>query len=182
MDMPQTRPTLDDCRRLIRDVPDFPKKGIVFKDITPLLKDGPCFRSVVDRIADALTREGPPPEVIACPEARGFIFGSALAYRLGIGLVPIRKPRKLPYRTFAVEYDLEYGKDSVEIHVDAIERGQRVALVDDLLATGGTIAACAKLIEGRGARVEACAFLVELDFLKGREKLGKYPICSILHF
>jgi len=182
METTQTHATLEDCRRLIRDVPDFQKKGIVFKDITPLLKDGPCFRSVVDRIADALTRERQAPEIVACPEARGFIFGSAIAYRLKIGLVPIRKPRKLPYKTCSVEYDLEYGKDSVEMHVDAIGKGQRVVLVDDLLATGGTIAACAKLIEGRGARVEACAFLVELDFLKGREKLAKYPIFSLLHF
>jgi adenine phosphoribosyltransferase len=182
METTQTAWTVEDCRSLIRDVPDFPKKGIVFKDITPLLKCGPCFRFVVDRIAEMVLRGGPRPDVVACPEARGFIFGSALAYRLGIGLVPIRKPRKLPWRTRAVEYALDYGKDSVEMHVDAIEPGQGVLLVDDLLATGGTIAACAKLCADVGGKVAGCAFLVELDFLKGRERLGKLPVHSLLRF
>jgi adenine phosphoribosyltransferase len=182
MEDTQTRPTIETCRELIRDVPDFPKPGIVFKDITPLLRNGPCFRLVVDRLADQIVHEGRRPEAVACPEARGFIFGSALAYRLGIGFIPIRKPRKLPYRTCAVQYALEYGTDSVEMHIDAIEPGQRVVLVDDLLATGGTIAACAKLLEGRGAKVTGCAFLVELDFLRGRSRLGKYPIFSLVRY
>ncbi len=182
MDKTKSRLTLEDCRNLIRDIPDFPKKGIVFKDITPLLKDGRAFRESVDRIGNICLKNGIRPDVLACPEARGFILGSALAYRLGVGLVPIRKPRKLPYRTCSVQYDLEYGKDSVEMHVDAIEPGEDVLLVDDLLATGGTTAACAKLVESMGARVAGCVFLVELDFLKGRGRLEKYPVFSLIHF
>ncbi len=174
--------TVEDFRRLIRDVPDFPKKGVVFKDITPLLKDGRCFREVVERIAGICEENNLRPDVLACPEARGFIFGSALAYRLGVGFVPIRKPNKLPYRTSQVEYQLEYGKDSVQMHIDAVEAGQRVLLVDDLLATGGTTAACAKLVENAGATVAACVFLVELAFLKGRPRLAQYPTFSLIHY
>ncbi len=182
METTRNRVTIEDCRKLIRDVPDFPKKGIVFKDITPLLKDGRCFRFVVDRIADHCLQAGNRPDVVACPEARGFIFGAAVAYRLGVGFIPIRKPRKLPYRTCAVEYALEYGKDSVHMHVDAIEPGQSVLLVDDLLATGGTTAACAELVESMGAKVAGLVFLVELEFLHGREKLTRYPVFSLIRF
>jgi adenine phosphoribosyltransferase len=182
MEAIQSVMTIEDCRRLIRDIPDFPKKGVVFKDITPLLKDGPCFREVVDRIALMCTANGLTPDVLACPEARGFIFGAALAYRLGVGFVPIRKPRKLPYRTSHVQYQLEYGWDSVEMHTDALVTGQRVLLVDDLLATGGTTAACAELVEKAGASVVGCVFLVELDFLSGRKRLLKYPTFSLIHY
>ncbi len=182
MEKTASRLTVDDCKKLIRDVPDFPTKGVVFKDITPLLKNGPCFREAVDRIASLCFRHGLKPDILACPEARGFIFGSALAYRLGVGFVPIRKPHKLPYRTCHVQYSLEYGKDTVEMHVDAIEPGQNVVLVDDLLATGGTTAACAELVESIGAKVEGCVFLVELDFLKGRERVAKYPTFSLIHY
>ena len=178
----ETNTVIEECLRHIRDVQDFPRKGIVFKDITPLLKNGPLLQRVVDRIADLCTEEGLQPDVLACPEARGFIFGAALAYRLGVGFVPIRKSSKLPYRTSKVEYELEYGTDVLEMHVDAVEPGQNVVLVDDLLATGGTTAACAELIESLGARVRACVFLVELDFLNGRRKLGKYPTHSLIHF
>jgi adenine phosphoribosyltransferase len=171
---------VDECRKLIRDIPDFPKKGVVFKDITPLLKNGPCFRGVVDLIAEMC--DGLRPDVLACPEARGFIFGAALAYRLGVGFVPIRKPKKLPFRTAFVNYQLEYGTDSVEMHIDAIEPGQRVMLVDDLLATGGTTAACAELVESSGAQVIGCVYLVELDFLNGRKRLTRYPTLSLIHY
>ncbi len=170
-----------ECLRHIRDIPDFPKPGVVFKDITPLLKNGPLLRRVVDRIAAVCEERSLRPDVLACPEARGFIFGAALAYRLGVGFVPIRKPAKLPYTTSRVEYDLEYGTDAVEMHVDAIDPGQRVLLVDDLLATGGTTAACAALIQSVGARVEGCVFLIELDFLEGRKRLDKYATFSLIH-
>src|SRR5262245_62065346 len=182
MEATQGRSMIEDCRQLIRDIPDFPKKGVVFKDITPLLKNGPCFREVVDRIAAMCTANGLGADILACPEARGFIFGAALAYRLGVGFVPIRKPRKLPFRTAFVEYQLEYGTDSVEMHIDAIEPGQRVLLVDDLLATGGTTAACSELVEQSGAHVAGCVFLVELDFLGGRKRLAKYPTYSLIHY
>jgi len=182
METNRTNLSLEDCRKLIRDIPDFPKKGVVFKDITPLLGNGPCFQEVVDQIASLCALHELKPDLLACPEARGFIFGSALAYQMGIGMVPIRKPGKLPYETCSMEYSLEYGKDSVEMHIDAIQPGQNVVLVDDLLATGGTIAACAELIESRGARVSGCLFLVELEFLKGRSKLEKYPTYSLISY
>jgi len=178
----KARTTLDDCRKLIRDIPDFPREGILFKDITPLLANGPALQEVVNRCAALCEQHGLEPEVVACPEARGFIFGSALAYRLGIGMVPIRKPGKLPHQTCSVEYALEYATDSVEMHTDAVQPGQRVLLLDDLLATGGTIAACAELLERRGARVTACMFVVELEFLKGRGKLEKYPVYSLIRY
>jgi adenine phosphoribosyltransferase len=169
-------------RRHIREIPDFPKPGIGFKDIGPLLGNGPLFTEVVDRIAGICEGEGLRAEIVACPEARGFIFGAALAYRLGIGFVPIRKPGKLPYRTSRVEYALEYGKDTVEMHIDAVAPGQRVLLVDDLLATGGTIQACADLVEKSNAVVAGCVFVVELTFLGGRERLLRYPTFALVRY
>jgi adenine phosphoribosyltransferase len=169
-------------RQHIRDIPDFPKPGIGFKDITPLLASGPIFAEVIDRIATLCTEQDLRPTRIACPEARGFIFGAALACRLGLGVVPIRKPGKLPYKTSRVEYALEYGTDRVEMHIDAVSRGDRVLLVDDVLATGGTMRACTKLIEQAGGTVAGCAFLVELTFLKGKEKLEGYPVISLIQY
>lgn len=177
-----TPPAVEHFRQLIRDVPDFPKKGIVFKDITPLLGNGPAFRDAVEKIAQICEDAGIQADILACPEARGFIFGSALAYRLEMGFVPIRKPKKLPWRTAQVRYDLEYGTDAVEMHVDAVKAGQRVLLVDDLLATGGTTAACGKLIEQGGGIVTGCVFLLELEFLGGRKKLERYPVLSLIPY
>lgn len=170
---------LEQCLALIRDVPDFPSPGIVFKDITPLLADGGAFRTVVDVMAERVTARGLTPDAVACPEARGFIFGAALAYRLGAGFVPIRKPRKLPHRTDQVRYALEYGEDALEIHVDACTPGHGILLVDDVLATGGTMGACLDLVRRRGARVTGCAFLLELAFLSGRARLGDTPVLSL---
>jgi adenine phosphoribosyltransferase len=163
----------------VRDVPDFPKPGILFKDIVPLLSHGPSLRLVVDELAVSIERRGWQPEVIACPEARGFIFGAALAYRLGVGMVPIRKPNKLPYRTVRVEYDLEYGTDALEMHTDAVGAGHRVLLVDDLLATGGTMAACAQLLENNRATVEGMVFLLELRALGGAAKIKAWQHLSM---
>ena len=169
---------VDDLKKTIRDIPDFPKKGIIFKDITPLLKDGRRFRKAVDAIADRYKDKKV--DLVASVEARGFVFGSALAYKLGVGLIPIRKKGKLPYKTKSVTYDLEYGTDTLEMHEDAVSRGQRILIVDDLLATGGTAAAVARLIKDCGGVVTEIAFLIELEFLKGREKLKGYPVFSLL--
>jgi adenine phosphoribosyltransferase len=169
---------VDDLKRTIRDIPDFPKKGIIFKDITPLLRSGSAFRNTVDAIADRYKDKKI--DIVASVEARGFIFGSAVAYKLGAGLVPIRKKGKLPYLTKSVTYDLEYGTDTLQMHEDAVSRGQRVLIVDDLLATGGTAAAVARLIKDCGGVVAEIAFVIELEFLKGREKLKDYPVFSLL--
>lgn len=166
----------------IREIPNFPKPGIGFKDIGPLLGNGLIFAEVVDHMARICREQDLRAEIVACPEARGFIFGSALAYELGIGFVPIRKPGKLPYKTSRVEYALEYGKDTVEMHIDAVTPGQRVLLVDDLLATGGTLAACADLIEKSEAVVAGCVFIVELTFLHGRKRLSSYPTFSLIRY
>ena len=166
----------------IREIPDFPKKGIGFKDLTPLLANGQVFSRAIDRIVAFCKENHFEVDAIASPEARGFIVGSALAYRLRTGFVPIRKPGKLPYKTASMEYQLEYGTDKVEMHIDAVSPGQKVLLVDDLLATGGTIEACARLLERSGARVLACAFLVELSFLKGRERLKDLNVFSLVRY
>ena len=176
------RISLEACSNLIRDVPDFPKKGIVFKDITPLLDSGPHFQAVVNYMADVLESRDLQIDVLAGPEARGFIFGAALAFRLGVGFVPIRKPGKLPHDVSRVEYALEYGTDSLEMHADAVSAGQNVGLVDDLLATGGTTAACAEMVTRAGANVAACVFLIELDFLEGRSKLLDHRVHSLIHY
>ena len=164
----------------IRNVQDFPKPGIGFKDITTLLKDGEAFRYAVKQIADHLRDKNI--DLIVGPEARGFIMGTPVAYELGIGFIPIRKPGKLPAEVESYEYSLEYGTDKLEMHKDAIKPGLRVAIVDDLLATGGTIAAATKMVEKLGGEVVALEFLIELDFLNGREMLGDYEINSLVHY
>ncbi|MBI4383131.1 MAG: adenine phosphoribosyltransferase [Nitrospinae bacterium] len=172
---------MEELKKAIRDVPDFPKPGIVFKDITPLLADGKLYAKTVNALRDRYI--GKKIDVVAGIEARGFIFASGLAYALGAGLVIIRKPRKLPYKTFSQTYSLEYGTDTIEIHQDAVKPGQNVLVIDDVLATGGTVSAAAELLKKnfRGNIVEV-AFIIELDFLKGREKLQGLPIHSLIHF
>ena len=172
----------NEIKAYIREIPDFPKPGIGFKDISPLLQSGAVFRRVVDQIAQLCEESGAVPDLVACPEARGFIFGSALAYRLNAGFVPIRKPGKLPYKVNKAEYALEYGTDTVEIHIDAVNPEQKVLLVDDLLATGGTVGACLELLRGSRATIVGCAFLVELSFLDGRAQLGELPVISLVNY
>lgn len=168
----------DVLKKAIRDVPDFPKKGVIFKDITTLLKDGAKFHMAIDAIADEYKNKKI--DAIVSVDARGFIFGAAAAYKLGTGLVPVRKKGKLPYQTHCVSYDLEYGTDTLEIHKDALKKGAKVLIVDDLLATGGTAAAVVKLVEKAGGKVAGLVFLIELTPLKGREKLKGYPIVSLI--
>ncbi len=163
----------------IRDVPDFPKEGIIFKDITPLLASPGGFRGAIDMITDAFANDGITKVLGA--EARGFILGGAVAYKLGAGFVPARKPGKLPWSTNKAEYALEYGFDSLEIHEDAVGPSDVVLIVDDVLATGGTASAKAELVRKSGAKVAGFAFLIELDFLKGREKLGDDRVVSLMH-
>jgi adenine phosphoribosyltransferase len=165
-------------RSSIRDVPDFPKPGIAFKDITPVLADGRLFRSVTDRFAEELKGLGV--TKIVGIDARGFIFAGAVASQLGLGFIPIRKKGKLPWKTRSASYQLEYGESVVEIHVDAVKKGEKVALIDDVLATGGTAAAAIKLLEECGAVVVRAEFLMELGFLAGREKLGGTPLVSLV--
>ena len=170
----------DQLKKLIREVPDFPKKGILFYDITTLLKDKAGYATLIDVLAERYI--GKDVDLILGMEARGFIFGPALAYRLNAGFVPVRKPGKLPALTERIEYDLEYGSNVLEVHKDAIEKGQRVLIVDDLLATGGTAEATAKLAKTLGAEIAGLAFVVELDFLKGRDRLSPYDVFSVLHY
>ena len=165
---------------LIRTVSDFPKPGILFYDITTLLKDRAGFAHMIDAFAAHYI--GKNIDLVLGTEARGFIFAPAIAYRLNAGFVPVRKPKKLPAETAKVSYDLEYGSDSLEIHLDAVKPGQRVLLVDDLLATGGTMAATVQLVEKLGGEVVGIAFAIELDFLKGRSKLENYDVYSLLHY
>ena len=167
-----------DIKDFVRDIPDFPKPGIIFKDITPLLKSSEALKAAVDRMANRIS-EGPCDAIVGI-ESRGFIFGTALALQMGLPFIPVRKPGKLPYKTVSESYELEYGTDSIEIHKDALETGQKVALVDDLLATGGTMAACCRLVETLGADVAVCAFVIELGFLNGKEKLKGYPLHSLI--
>lgn len=169
-----------DLAQMIRDVPDFPVKGILFKDITTLIKDPAAFREAVDRMAAPY--EGMEIDLVAAIESRGFIFGAPLAYKLGAGFVPVRKPGKLPAETISASYTLEYGTNTLEMHKDAIRPGQRVLLVDDLLATGGSAKAAATLIEQLGGKVVGVAFLIDLTFLHGVEKLKGYDVRSIIQF
>ena len=171
---------MNDLKKLIREVPDYPKPGILFYDLTTLLKDKQGFHLLIDRLCDHYN--GHTIDLVAGMEARGFIFAPALAYRLGAGFVPVRKPKKLPAKTVAVSYALEYGTDSLEVHEDAIQAGQRVLICDDLLATGGTALATAKLIEKLGGNVEGAAFAVELTFLNGRAKLPGFDVFSLIQY
>ncbi|WP_346871013.1 adenine phosphoribosyltransferase [Clostridium sp. UBA5119] len=164
----------------VRIIEDFPKKGISFKDVTTLLQDREALRESIDVIANHLKDKKI--DIVIGPEARGFLFGVPVAYALGAGFVPVRKPGKLPYETIKTSYDLEYGSDALEIHKDAIKKGQRAAIVDDLLATGGTVAAVAKLVEESGGEVVAIDFLIELTELKGREKIAQYDIMSVIDY
>ncbi len=167
-------------RKAIRDIPDFPKPGIIFKDITPVLQDGKLFAEVVDAFAAAL--KGKKISYVVGIEARGFVFGAALAYKLGVGLIPARKKGKLPHKTIVESYKLEYGEATLEMHQDALKKGDRVVLIDDLLATGGTAAATAKLIERNGAVIEKILFVVELAFLNGRKALNNWDILSLVSY
>src|SRR5882724_3824761 len=177
-----SKPTVncEPLKKLIREIPDFPKKGILFYDITTLLKDNVGYATLIDALAEYYLAKKI--DLVLGMEARGFIFGPALAYRLNAGFVPVRKPGKLPAATSKVSYDLEYGSNTLEIHTDAIQKGQRVIIVDDLLATGGTAEATAKLAASLGAEIAGLGFVVELDFLSGKDKLKPYDVFSLLHY
>ena len=171
---------MDSIARFIRDIPDFPKAGILFKDITPLMRDSAALRATTQALAAPFRASGV--TAVVGMEARGFIFGSLVAAELGTGFVPLRKPGKLPAATHAVSYDLEYGSASLEVHVDALQADDRVLLVDDLMATGGTAAASLELVRRSGASVVGCAFVIELDFLNGRAALRDCQVHSLLHY
>ena len=171
---------MDDLKKLIREVPDFPKKGILFYDITTLLKNKIGFRSVIDRLTELVAPSQP--DVVIGIEARGFIFAPALAYNLGAGFVPVRKPNKLPADTERISYELEYGMDTLEMHKDAVKPGMRVLIADDLLATGGTALASARLVERLGGTVAAISFVIELEALKGRDRPRGYEVVSLLKY
>lgn len=170
----------DRLRRSIRDIPDFPKPGIVFKDITPMLLDASLFQDTVTALADWTEKCGV--RKIMGVDARGFLFAGPVADRLGLGLVPVRKPGKLPYQTVRASYDLEYGANTLEMHIDAVAKGERIVIVDDLLATGGTVRAAATLVETLGGTIAGLAFVVELGFLGGRGKLAGYDMMSLVNF
>ncbi len=172
--------TIESLKARIRDVPDFPKKGIVFKDITTLLQDPAGFRAAALALTEMVSSLRS--DKVVAIESRGFIFGSLLADRLGIGFVPVRKPGKLPHRTLRASYDLEYGQDSLEIHADALRAGERVLVVDDVIATGGTARAVGELAARMGATVSAYAFLIELSFLSGRDKLQGAEVLSLIRY
>lgn len=172
--------TQPDLARLIRDVPDFPKPGILFKDVTTLLQDGPSFHQAIRLLTERVEQYRP--DVVAGMESRGFIFAAPVAYALGVGFVPVRKLGKLPAPTVSREYELEYGTNTLEVHRDAIQAGQRVLVVDDLLATGGTVACTINLVEQLGGQVAATAFLLELAFLHGRDRLGGYAVETLLTY
>ena len=169
-----------DLKKYIADVKDFPKEGILFRDITPLMQDGKAFKESTSQIVEFAKEVGA--EVIAGPESRGFIFGCPVAYELEIGFVPVRKPGKLPRETISYRYDLEYGSNELHMHADSVKKGQKVLIVDDLLATGGTVEATIKLINDMGGEVVGCAFLIELEDLKGRELLKDYNVYSVMKY
>lgn len=172
---------MDDLKKLIREIPDYPKPGILFYDLTTLLSDKQGFHSLVDRLCSHYDGKQKV-DVVAGIEARGFIFAPALAYRLGAGFIPVRKPKKLPWKTSSVTYQLEYGSDSLEIHQDAVKPGEHVLICDDLLATGGTAAAAAELVRNLGGKVAGAAFAVELNFLNGRKKLAGIDAFSLIQY
>ena len=167
-------------RSRVRDVPDFPKPGILFRDLTPLMGDGVAMREAIDMLAEAAARHRP--ELVVAIESRGFIFGAPVAASLGVGFVPVRKPGKLPHKTRRREYDLEYGTDALEMHADAVVHGARVVIVDDLLATGGTAAATVELVREIGGHIVGAAFVVELELLRGRDRLAGVPIDALLKY
>jgi len=167
-------------RSYVRDIKDYPTEGVTFRDITPLLGDGTAFAAAVDALVDDL--DGQPIDRVVGVESRGFIFASAVAYRIGVGLVPVRKAGKLPWAVVREEYDLEYGSDKLEIHRDAIHPGERILIIDDVLATGGTAAATAKLVETLGGVITALGFVIELDELGGRARVGERAVKSLLHY
>ncbi len=169
-----------DLRDFIRDIPDFPKPGILFRDITPLLANAVAFRESIRRLADHF--RGQAIDSVVAAEARGFIFAAPLAVELGTGFVPIRKPGKLPFDTHAFHYELEYGTDTLEMHIDGVAGGQRVLVVDDLLATGGTVEACCRLLEQGGATIVGCAFLIDLTALGGRKRIQRYEAFSLIQY
>jgi adenine phosphoribosyltransferase len=171
---------MNHLKSLIREVPDFPKPGILFYDITTLLKDAQGLRTLIDALGAQFAGRGI--DKVVGIEARGFIFAPAVAYALNAGFIPVRKPKKLPAPVERIEYQLEYGTDALEMHVDAIRRGEHVLIVDDVLATGGTAAAVTKLVENLGGKVAGLGFVIELDFLKGRQKLPGYDIRAMLHY
>jgi adenine phosphoribosyltransferase len=171
---------MNNLKRIIREVPDFPKPGILFYDITTLLKDPAGLKAVIDAFKDRYSTQKI--DAVAGIEARGFIFAPMVAYALGTGFIPVRKPKKLPAETVGIEYQLEYGTDRLEVHKDAIQPGQRVLIVDDLLATGGTAGAVAHLVEKLGGKVSGLGFVIELDFLNGRKKLDGYDVYSLVHY
>ena len=167
-------------RARVRDVPDFPKPGILFRDLTPLMGDGAALREAIDMLSEAAVRHRP--ELIVAVESRGFIFGAPVAASLGIGFVPVRKPGKLPHKTRRRTYELEYGTDALEMHADAVVQGARVVIVDDLLATGGTAAATCELVREIGGEVVGATFVVELELLRGRDRLGGVPVDALLKY
>ncbi len=171
---------MEDLKTIIRDIPDFPKKGIIFKDITTLLADAQSFQKMIDLLSHRYV--GKRIDKVVGVEARGFIIGAALAYKLGAGVVLVRKPGKLPSETFKMSYDLEYGSDTLEIHTDAIRKGEKILIADDLLATGGTMAAVVGMVNKMGGDIVECCFMTELEFLKGREKLPADKVFSLLKF
>jgi adenine phosphoribosyltransferase len=170
----------EELKKRIRSIPNFPKKGVVFRDITTLLKDKDAFREVINKMAEHYKNKKI--DVIVAPEARGFIIGAALAYKLGVGFIPVRKPGKLPAKTMRINYQKEYGMDGVEVHEDGIKKGQRVLIVDDVVATGGTIKAVAELVKKLGGEVVGLCFLVELSYLNPRENLKGYDVFSLIKY
>ncbi len=176
----QLAPRLEQLAKIVRAIPDFPKKGVVFRDITTLLQDAVSYQQVIDFISHRYIARDI--DLVLGVEARGFIIGSALAYKLGTGVVIVRKPGKLPYRTQKVTYQLEYGEDTLEIHEDAIRPGQKVLIADDVLATGGTVKACIDLVKALGGEIVECAFLLEIEGLGGRDRLAPYGVFSLLRF
>lgn len=175
-----TRTKSIELKDFIRDIPDYPKPGILFRDITPLLRNPDAFQFAVKQMADHHRELSV--DVVVAAEARGFIFAAPIAVELGVGFVPVRKPGKLPFRRHSFSYELEYGTDTLEMHVDGVDRGQRVLIVDDLLATGGTVDACCQIVEQSEAVIVGCTFLVELLFLKGAERLRPCPVFSLIQY